>query len=82
MEDGVGPLIPWAAELEEFLRGALPTLRPVPYSLPLGSAWYKWVPVPALRCTHSGIDSRMIFAHDEREGRSVYETTDGLWRGT
>ena len=23
----------------------------------------------------------MIFRHDEREGRSVYETTDELWRG-
>ena len=44
-------------------------------TLAMQSRW-EWVPVPPLRWTHSGIDRRMIFAHDEREGRSVYETTD------
>ena len=48
---------------------------------PNDMARWEWVPVPPLRWTHSGIDRRMIFAHDEREGRSVYETTDNLWRG-
>ena len=43
---------------------------------PNDMARWEWVPVPPLRWTHSGIDRRMIFAHDEREGRSVYETTD------
>ena len=29
----------------------------------------------------AAVTTFVIFAHDEREGRSVYETVDGLWRG-
>ena len=33
-----------------------------------------------LRWTHSGIDSRMMFANDAQESLSVYGTTYQLWR--
>ena len=51
------------------------------WNVPASRSRWEWVPVPLLRWTHSGIDSRMMFAHDAQEGRSVYETTDQLWRG-
>ena len=38
-------------------------------------------PVPCLRFTHSGIDSRMVFTHDNHEEQSVYQTLDALFRG-
>jgi len=28
-----------------------------------------------------GIDSRMIFKHDDHEGRSVYQAVDALFHG-
>jgi len=32
------------------------------------------------RFTHDGIDSRMMFAHDEYSGSSLYQTVDDLWK--
>ena len=81
MADGVGPLVPWQSELDSWLRDCLPHLQPQPWYVPTDSARLTLVPVPALRWTHDGIDKRMIFAHGERQGRSVYETTSELWRG-
>ena len=68
------------ADVLEFLIN-LPSLRLQPWSVSVDRARWEWIPVPLLRWTHSGIDSQMIFAHDAREGRSVYETTNQLWRG-
>ena len=51
-----------------------------PWSVPASDGWYEWVPVIALRWTQSGVDSRSIYRHDEHFMRSVYETTDELWR--
>ena len=57
-------------------------MKVLPWSLTVNYAHLLWisVSVPLLRWSHNGIDWRMIFAHDERAGHSVYEAVDELWR--
>ena len=64
-------LVPWCSDacVSEFLTRP-PRLELQAWSVSGHQAWWEWVPVPLLRFTHSGNDSRRIFAHDDREGRS------------
>ena len=73
--------MPW--RIDERVRAyldALPNLALQPWNVPASRASWEWVPVPLLRWIQTGIDSRMMFAHDAEESGSVYETTDQLWR--
>ncbi|CAE8641354.1 unnamed protein product [Polarella glacialis] len=70
-------------KLQEFVHQSLPrlqfeTLRALPCAHPGVKAW---LPVPLLRWTHDGINSRMVFGQGRRQDSSIYDVVHDLFSG-